>query len=147
MFGNSRGKYPVPREWQDVFIEFLDECGLDGYGNINDTKLEKYLKTRESEYTYKDVYGEDCKNENIRKDFEEHPDIEYFDNGIFIVNPYYWGDAEDLAVLPNFVYYPTGYEVQWYKYPLRDSYCNQDITFEEFKDILEKCRKSMEEEL
>ena len=33
LFGNSRGKYVVPRDpWQDIFAEFLLNNGFDGYG-------------------------------------------------------------------------------------------------------------------
>ena len=59
----------------------------------------------------------------------------------YIIRPYYWGEDDDTAVLPNFVYKPTGLEIRWYKYPMRDAYSNQDITAEQFKEILEDCRK------
>lgn len=66
-----------------------------------------------------------------------------FDNEVFTIRPYYWGDNDSIASLPNFVYKPTNFEIQWYKYPLRDSYMNQDITVKEFKEIIEQCRKSL----
>ena len=59
----------------------------------------------------------------------------------YIIRPYYWGEDDDIAALPNFVYKPTGLEIRWYKYPMRDAYSNQDITAEQFKEILEDCRK------
>lgn len=43
---------------------------------------------------------------------------------------------------PNFLYKPTGFKIMWYKYPLRDSYMNQNISLDEFKEILEHCVKS-----
>ena len=61
----------------------------------------------------------------------------------FIVRPYYWGDDEAKAELPNFVYKPTGLEIRWYKYPMRDAYSNQDVSVEDFKEILKECEKSM----
>ena len=42
----------------------------------------------------------------------------------FIVRPYYWGENEEESALPNFVYKPTGLEIRWYKYPMRDAYSN-----------------------
>lgn len=66
-----------------------------------------------------------------------------FQNGIFRVEPYYWGDDEEIADEPNFWYYPTGFELAWYKYPLRDSYCNQRITYLEFCEIIKKCIESV----
>ena len=62
---------------------------------------------------------------------------------MFIVRPYYWGEDEAMAVLPNFVYKPTGLEISWYKYPMRDAYSNQDVSIEDFKKILSECAKSM----
>jgi hypothetical protein len=31
-------------------------------------------------------------------------------------------------LLPNFVHHPSGFELRWYKYPLRDSYSNRPLT-------------------
>jgi hypothetical protein len=45
---------------------------------------------------------------------------------------------------PNFHHKPTGYKLQWYKYPLRGSYANQDLDFDEFTDIVDDCRASIE---
>ena len=63
----------------------------------------------------------------------------------FIVRPYYWGDDDEKAALPNFVYKPTGLEISWYKYPMRDAYSNQDVSVVEFAKILEDCKPSMKE--
>ena len=51
-----------------------------------------------------------------------------------IIRPYYWGDDEDEAVLPNFEYRcgDTYIAIDWYKYPLRDAYSNIPLT----KDVL-----------
>ncbi len=43
---------------------------------------------------------------------------------------------------PNFWYKPTGFKINWYKYALRDSYINQDISVGEFKKILAHCVES-----
>jgi hypothetical protein len=45
-------------------------------------------------------------------------------------------------VKPNFLYKPTGFELHWYKYPLRDSYTNQKITLAGFKKIISACIES-----
>ena len=47
------------------------------------------------------------------------------------------------VVLPNFLYKPTGFEIQWYKYPLRDAYMNEDISLREFIKIIDKCIESI----
>ena len=69
---------------------------------------------------------------------------EYFDNGVFLVRPYYWGESEEIQNKPNFIYYPKAVEINWYKYPFRSATCNQDITDEEFNKIIEECIKSLE---
>ena len=68
-----------------------------------------------------------------------------FENDTFIIRPYYWGNDDKLAELPNFVYKPTGLEISWYKYPMRDAYSNQDVSIEQFRAILKACALSMKE--
>lgn len=121
LFGNSRGRFEVPRGiseddfiWQETFIEFMDEIGLDGYGYVENDELEKYKTERGG-----------------------------FENNTFIINPYYWGEDEEVMKEPNFVFKPTGFTIDWYKYPLRDSYSNKEITFEELKEILRICKESV----
>jgi hypothetical protein len=46
-------------------------------------------------------------------------------------------------IQPNFWYKPTGFKLNFYKYPLRDAYMNQNITFEELKEIMQKCKESV----
>jgi hypothetical protein len=48
-----------------------------------------------------------------------------------------------LLVKPNFLYKPTGFEIQWYKYPFRDSYTNKKISIENFQDITLHCIDSV----
>ena len=67
----------------------------------------------------------------------------HFENDTFIVRPYYWGEDESIAELPNFLYKPSGLEIRWYKYPMRDAYSNMDISPEDFRAILNACRASL----
>ena len=67
-----------------------------------------------------------------------------FENDMFHIEPYYWGDNEDLEDEPNFWYKPDGLEIQWYKYAFRDSYCNKKISYLEFCEIVDKCIESLE---
>ncbi len=64
------------------------------------------------------------------------------DNDVFTIRPYYWGEDDAIAELPNFVYKPTGLEISWYKYPMRDAYSNMDVSVEDFKAILNDCLRS-----
>lgn len=66
-----------------------------------------------------------------------------FENNVFIVRPYYWGDDETIAELPNFEFKPENIQISWYKYPLRDAYCSHDISPEQLKTILDICAESM----
>ena len=43
----------------------------------------------------------------------------------------------------NFLYKPTGLEIGWYKYPLRDSYSNMPLMMKDAKEMLNACRESM----
>ncbi len=49
---------------------------------------------------------------------------------------------ECLLTKHNFIYHegkPDEFWIDWYKYPFRDSYCNREISKEEFKNILKDC--------
>ena len=115
VFGNSRGEYRVPRHV--------------GWG-------EEWCRLT-------DALGISERGEDMETD-------------VFWIMPYYWGDcdcpedAEEhlpdcLAVKDNFHYKPTGFGIQWYKYPFRDSYMNQKITLEQFSEIITACIESLEE--
>lgn len=45
--------------------------------------------------------------------------------------------------IPNFHYKPTNFRLDWYKYPLRDSYSNQKIGLKEFKKMIDACISSL----
>lgn len=82
--------------------------------------------------------------EGVFLDFLEACDIEdvWYDNGVFTVRPYYWGEDDEMASLPNFEFKSNGFELSWYKRPLRDAYMNQDISFSEFERMLSECMAS-----
>lgn len=137
IFGNSRGKYPFERgEREKKFYYFLEDCGFDSYGHINEDALEKYLITIDSGRYVKTSSG---------KKMPEHTHA--FDNGVFRIMPYWWGESKKIAQMPNFIFYPPDgserFELQWYKYPLRDAYSNREITLPEFLSMLDICRKSV----
>lgn len=68
-----------------------------------------------------------------------------FQNDVFAVRPYWWGDDEDpRSELPNFEYFPMHFKLHWYKYPLRDSYSNLPVQKEMLEEIFEGCKKSLE---
>lgn len=118
LFGHSRGKYPVPRDWREsAFQTFLKSCGFDEtYG---------YCRTKDDPHIIRKP-----------KDFG-------YENEVFILRPYYWGYSRRKSRRPNFVFKPTGYQIKWYKYPMRDAYANMRLTDDEFNDMLEQCIKSV----
>ena len=67
----------------------------------------------------------------------------YFENDTFACRPYYWGDDDEVAALPNFLYKPTGLTISWYKYPLRGAWCNYWLTYEGLEKILKDCERSL----
>lgn len=57
----------------------------------------------------------------------------------------YKGHKPDCPLVkPNFLYKPTGFSIQWYKYPLRDSYMSEQISVEEFAAMIDACIASLE---
>lgn len=84
---------------------------------------------------------------------------EEFENDIFYVSPYYWGDctcecgedwiskdehSKDCPISRhNFYYKPTRFYINWYKYPLRDAYKSHNIKLDEFRKIIDNCIKSI----
>lgn len=74
-----------------------------------------------------------------------------FSNGTFQVNPYYWGDYGDEghvteSEVPNFIFLPTGFEMEWYKYPFRDSYMNRRLDEKQIRHIWRLCIESVVEQ-
>lgn len=83
-----------------------------------------------------------------------------YESELFEVHPYYWGectcghaDEEDevvhsescLLLRPNFIFKPTDYRLEWYKYALRDSYANRSLSPKEFRDMINQCVAYLEE--
>ena len=68
-----------------------------------------------------------------------------YENDTFMVRSYDWGldDEADKRNEYHFWHKPSGFKLQWYKYPLRDPYVNMDITHEQFLDILRDCTNSI----
>ena len=113
LWGNSRGEYAIER------------------GKWED-KFCELVETANLDY-HGIVIGES----------EYETDRGGYENETFVINPYYWGDNDDIAEEPNFIYKPTGYEIQWYKYPLRDAYANKKLTYSEFAQIIDDCINSI----
>lgn len=119
LFGNSRGAFQIPRTegYETVFSAFLERSGFGSYGEILNEKLEQYRTA--------DGCG--------------------FENDVFVLRPYYWGEDEKKMELPNFYFKPKKVEIRWYKYPFRDAYCSTDIDEMGFMYMLAECEKSLDD--
>lgn len=115
LYGNSRGEFPIEREdFNNDWQRFTEAANLHWYGFANI----------------------DCK---IPHDGEN----DWHENEVVRVMSYYWGDDVERSRLPNFIHKPTGLEIQWYKYPFRDSYASKQITPKEWADIIDDCIASV----
>ena len=92
----------------------------------------------------------------------------HFENGVFAIRPYYWGDcdcgaddyneqlsgncdvtelkdhSEDCSLSqPNFHYKPTDFCVDWYKWIGRETEYSDEISDEEWRKMFEHCLDSV----
>lgn len=51
--------------------------------------------------------------------------------------------SDCLLMRPNFHYKPTSFQIQWYKYPFRDSYMNEALELDDFRKIIKECIASL----
>lgn len=129
-FGHSRGLFHVERgDFERVFRETLLALGFDGYGHYGYDRDGNRIE---------DAPHRDCvkKYPNKRHDFG-------FENDTFILRQYYWGGNSRAARRPNFVFKPTGFQLKWYKYPLRDAYANMNLSLADFEEMLKRCVESV----
>jgi hypothetical protein len=155
--GQLYSVYEVPgKEYQEAYDDWDEK--FDIYNNA----LEDYIRLNNLDDDFFENAGSIIPEEIKALDPGDSPDpanfkkviegsrveehqihTHYFDNGVFMVIPYQWNDGEELTKMPNFKYYPEDIEISWYKYSLRDAYINKDISLDEFKVILQKCKKSL----
>ena len=55
-------------------------------------------------------------------------------------------DADCKLERPNFLYKPTGYELEWYKYPLRGAVASADLNANQFAAMIDHCVQSLRKE-
>ena len=79
----------------------------------------------------------------LKKGFGSKTNIEdmNFENDVFKISSYDWNEPDNPE--PNFIHKPRGFQLWWYKYPLRSPEVNFNITHAEFSCILYDCINSI----
>lgn len=129
-------KYRCP----DAFCPHAIGCNNYNKNEIDNYDIEPYDTMFDMERTVNQILWE-----HIMGDLGFDWDNTYR-NDVFVVKAYDWKDDKENANAWHFWHKPSGFKLQWYKYPLRGVMCNMKITHEQFADILYDCRNSMEEE-
>ena len=119
---------------------FCNKCGYWGDGNIKNDKCDIPFERSTNEVLWNYTMVLKSKWEDILGN-NGHD----YENDTFMVRSYDWGldDEADKRNEYHFWHKPSGFKLQWYKYPLRDPYVNMDITHEQFLDILRDCTNSI----
>ena len=119
---------------------FCNKCGYWGDGNMKSDKCDIPFERSTNEVLWNYTMVLESKWEDVLGN-NGHD----YENDTFMVRSYDWG-LDDEANKKNeyhFWHKPSGFKLQWYKYPLRDPYVNMDITHEQFLDILRDCTNSI----
>jgi hypothetical protein len=112
LFGNSRGDFAVDRGLQDLFVDALKRAGFDDRG---------FRHGWESDRPAPPPYNEQATATHH-----------------FVIQPYVMDELDNAVICPNFFDRVTGLKLRWYKYVLRDSYANYDLTEEMLVPILQR---------
>ena len=119
---------------------FCNKCGYWGNGNMKSDKCDIPFERSTNEVLWNYTMVLKSKWEDILGN-NGHD----YENDTFMVRSYDWGldDEADKRNEYHFWHKPSGFKLQWYKYPLRDPYVNMDISHEQFLDILRDCTNSI----
>ena len=119
---------------------FCNKCGYWGDGEMKNDKCDIPFERSTNEVLWNYTMVLKSKWEDILGN-NGHD----YENDTFMVRSYDWGldDEADKRNEYHFWHKPSGFKLQWYKYPLRDPYVNMDISHEQFLDILRDCMNSI----
>lgn len=134
--------YAIDREKiQGIFYHGILEMGFDGHG-VYCEDLEDYTFENDVFLLRPDGVFENsdcsCGLADLEAELEfKNKYKEEFTLGFHDVDCLGCNDR-----IVNFWYKPTNLKITWYKYPLRDSYSNQEITAEYMGYVMKKCKES-----
>lgn len=115
---------PNRKKFSLLFAELLEKLEVDNYVFIDD--INKNLKG------------------NIKYYVDEDDDyVHYFENKVFKIMPYYWGDDDEISNKANFEFKENGFKLQWYKYAMRSPEMNMNIDNETFENYIKKSIESL----
>ena len=119
---------------------FCNKCGYWGDGEMKNDKCDIPFERSTNEVLWNYTMVPKSKWEDILGN-NGHD----YENDTFMVRSYDWGldDEADKRNEYHFWHKPSGFKLQWYKYPLRDPYVNMDISHEQFLDVLRDCTNSI----
>lgn len=209
VFGNSRGCFEVDLSMQDEWYSYMEECGFDGYGHHDKSddngvfeneifRVQPYywgdcqcgFDERDYEWSKTHHHAEDCYQSELKREkiaaggtphgewgrIERPKSLSYdqwnkVERCIYNklcakhgLDPKYgcavhctcthdadyqaWREVNDHAhdcpiVTPNFTHKPSGFTLQWYKYPLRDSYSSAKLTRPLMRSMWDDCKASL----
>ena len=120
------------------------------WGYLDAPKNMDYNKKRKIEDTIRKKYCEQLNLSYPRGSAVHCTCTHDKDYAIFVDNciqKFYGGESGHVSwcpvIRPNFRHKQSGFEIQWYKYPLRDSYTNYKISLNEFRKIITDCINSL----
>ena len=134
VYGNSQyqenNNFELNRDDANSIIDIFEKLGFDNY-NFNDANHKgKYL----------------TKVKNVEDEGNDSGwNLHYFyslDNKLrLIISPYYWGSDDKIDSYPNLIINDDKLgkvQINWYKYPFRDSYSNIKLSRDDITGICER---------
>ena len=123
--------------YQHDYRLIIDRHRAQGKSTFDNPELDKEVKALCKKFGH--TYPQGCA---VHCDCDYHERVEEWhkDHG------YPHGHTDEcMFTQPNFWYKPTDFRIDWYKYPMRDSYMNQEMDISGFTQIIEECIASVTE--
>lgn len=124
---------------QSCFVGRMNQLGFDGYGYFSEDDF-KQTKLYKKNPKSLDILVKSEKKPSYTINGETDSTIEFHlvdDDGqvIFVIRPQYWGEINLIDDQPNFEYPKTHVYLEWYKYALRASRANQELTQKSINEL------------
>lgn len=67
------------------------------------------------------------------------PTTDGYEDDLISIRPFSWSDDADRASLPNFLFTPSGFNMEWYKYSWRGAEMSENLSLGEIRRIWRLC--------